>query len=353
MRNTTKETMKLGTTAAWLLFLSAVACGKPAAPPEPADPIEDTATEDADSAAEDAASQQPDGAVVAQDTGVGAQADADGDVDSDAAIDGGDGWEKLPPPAAPSASPMPHCATMTDPGLPKPGQPCKVLGARRCTDLAMFSSKPWMEFSKLDGPKTGFCIRPNLVRCELVDGQLRWAAHACPKPDGADGCSIANFPMQCVEDELSVRCCPVACFHDKQMRQPPVGHPHYGNSYLATPCQPEEKGHTRCGFDLGHTTYRCGRQDEFADIADATQYMFHTCNKLCSGCRYWFRTAYCPDYTCKLHKDDLGKCAQKPPPPGCDQPHDTYEKYGAQCVKQPGGGVACQKSCEEMGLVTP
>ncbi len=344
----------------WLLLAVLVTCAthgcaKPTLPPAAVDATDDTTAGLDDTIWEDVslADTSP-GAEV--DSGVAQLDSANSDTTHDA---GGfkDGsaadaaLEELPPPLDLPGSPSPHCPSAGS-GLPTPGGPCTQPGARRCTDLGRYASKPYMQFSGVAGLTPGFCIRPNLVRCEWVGAQLRWVAHACSMPAGPSGCATSKMPLRCVEGASTVRCCPIACQQDKETFNPKPDGTKYGTGYTARPCNAEDKGKVRCQDGGVGGSYRCGQQDEFADIAKMTKTQFHACAVICKGCRYWFRNDWCTSYMCKKSPKDLGKCHESSDPE-CNNPHDPYDWYEAKCVTKPDNTGACQKSCEDMGLYTP
>ncbi|MBM4344924.1 MAG: hypothetical protein FJ100_16270 [Deltaproteobacteria bacterium] len=223
-------------------------------------------------------------------------ADASVDADEIDAQPDGDGMPLLDGDAAAAADDVSPsiwgwapCAVELIPGLPLPGEPCAVLGQRRCTD---FKAHPSGGVSE-DGI-TGYCNRPNFVECAPdKDGKLYWALNSCTAqalaiatPEQKKTCDI--YYMRCIDHGNGMSC---------RMRQVT---PKLNFSYTATiACRPELLGKTACFSALSEC--QKFQNGEFAVNFPNPKYETQSnplgvCAPFAEGATYWMPVTQCDWY---------------------------------------------------------
>ncbi len=343
-----------GARVLWLaltLTLLTPAC-KPSAPPSAgADTHDDTAGALGDAAGSDTQKAQD------TKTSVDGALDVAGDAATDTAMDTTTDGAAADVPADTTPPPPGLACPATASVALAPGAPCKVKGEMRCSDAGRYTSPKNALFGNKPQP---FCIRPNVVRCELIEGQLRWKLAGCPKPAGPADCPVAKLPLTCSEVGGVASCCPLACMQDKKSLpyvsgapdEPLVPPPAY-----AFRCDPKTAGGDSCAYNT-RLRYTCTTPGGTPAVKAYNKNFFHACSQWCAGCTYWFVYEACPQIKCKKSKDEKPPCTMDNWTPECEEHHGNQGKfewhgYTSHCIEQADGNGPCQKTCEEMGLFTP
>ena len=189
-----------------------------------------------------------------------------------------------------------------DPSVPKPGDPCEVEGASRCSEGGR------VPVDLFEWPKQYLCARPYRLVCTQTAAGLVWDEVACPLPP--ESCN-RNRAVTCVEQDGGTRCCPTRC------RKNPAGGFGAGDPVNGTLLCSDLETELCQAFPWMSSTwlYGCGKLEE-TKFANA-----HTdCQPWCGGCTYYYPATRCPavyycnkncghhDLECVVAEDGSGSC---------------------------------------------